>query len=623
MDRSSYMREEFVEKPPEVEATQFLKAWEDGLDVSVLQEFPNKKAVQDAVDRAAFDNCFGFKIIKSDTVRYVVKCRQKSCKWVLRAAKITGSSRFSIRTHKKMHTCSRASQSTNNQSRKGTPRLVAAILHEDYPGLMETPTPKSIMGIVQNKLGLRISYSTALRGKNHHVFNLRGSAEDSYKKLYCYLHMLEEVNSGTVTSVKLDHEGRFHYFFVALGACIEGFKCMRKVITVDATHLKNRYGGVLVFASAQDPNRHNYPLAFAVLDGEKNDSWIWFFEKLKTIIPDSSELVFMSDRNPSLLTVVATVYPIAHHGYCIWHLSQNVKGRAYNANKDVVAWRFIECSRHYTIAEHEKAYSDFVSRYPSAAKYLVETTENMKHTWARCYFPGDRYNIDTSNCVESLNSTFRTARQYNLIPMLDAIIAKISEWFNDHRKEAAAVPVEHKLVPFVENFLHDTWPEAKKLKVKELNWFERLYDVIAKTDAGEARHYTVNLLSKSCSCRFFDIQKYPWVHALAAFIEFKATNEDRDRDIQVHELCSIYYWVETWQLAYYRTVYLVPDECQWNVPEYVKQLEIKPKKKPPKKGRKKVLRFPGPGERRARTKNKRRPRQGLFWLVTGRDGYVG
>ncbi|CAA7014657.1 unnamed protein product [Microthlaspi erraticum] len=172
INRSSYMRDEFVEMPPEVEATQFIEAWEDGLGVSVLQEFPNKKAVQDTVDRAAFDNCFDFKIKKSDMVRYVVKCRQESCKWFLRAAKINGSSRFSIRTHNKMHTCSRASQSTRNQSRKGTPRLVAAILHEDYPGLMETPTPKSIMGIVQNKLGLRILYSTALRGKNHHVCNL-------------------------------------------------------------------------------------------------------------------------------------------------------------------------------------------------------------------------------------------------------------------------------------------------------------------------------------------------------------------------------------------------------------------------------------------------------------------
>lgn len=179
MDSSSYMRDEYAEMPPDVEASQFIEAWEDGLGVTVLQEFPNKKAVQDLVDRAAFENCFGFKIKKSDRVRYVVKCRVESCKWFLRASKITGSCAFSIRTHNKMHTCSRASQSTSNQKRKGTPRLVASILHEDYPGLMETPAPKSIMNIVQNKLGLRISYSTALRGKNHHVSNLRGSPADS------------------------------------------------------------------------------------------------------------------------------------------------------------------------------------------------------------------------------------------------------------------------------------------------------------------------------------------------------------------------------------------------------------------------------------------------------------
>ena len=35
---------------------------------------------------------------------------------------------------------------------------------------------------------------------------------------------------------------------------------------VDATWLKNGYGGVLVFAKAQDPNHHHYPLALTVLD---------------------------------------------------------------------------------------------------------------------------------------------------------------------------------------------------------------------------------------------------------------------------------------------------------------------------------------------------------------------
>ncbi|XP_018488093.1 protein FAR1-RELATED SEQUENCE 8-like [Raphanus sativus] len=257
-------------------------------------------------------------------------------------------------------------------------------------------------------MGVSVSYSITLRGNNLAMRELRGNSEDSYKMLYSYLYMLEQVNFGRTTRVELDEAGKFKYLFIALGACIEGFKVMRKVILVDATFLKNGYGGVLVFAKAQDPNCHHYPLAFGVLDGENNASWTWFFEILTTVIPDSSEIVFMSDRNQSLITAVANVYPQSHHGHCIWHLAQNVRNHACNTIKAVVAWRFMELARYYTVHEFETAYASFKVRYPSAFKYVEENTN--RETWVRVYFPGCRYNLDTSNSVESMNSAFRDAR---------------------------------------------------------------------------------------------------------------------------------------------------------------------------------------------------------------------
>ena len=65
---------------------------------------------------------------------------------------------------------------------------------------------------------------------------------------------------------------RFKYLFVALGTSIEGFEYMRKVITVDATFLKIVEGDVLIITTVQDSNRHHYPIAFSVVDGEKNAS---------------------------------------------------------------------------------------------------------------------------------------------------------------------------------------------------------------------------------------------------------------------------------------------------------------------------------------------------------------
>ncbi|XP_010507266.1 PREDICTED: uncharacterized protein LOC104783862 [Camelina sativa] len=380
--------DEYTEPRPVVEPCKYIEPWDDGLDLTKLQEFPNKKALQDVVDRASFSNFFSFEIVKSDKVRYVVKRPKEGCNWGLRGGRIRDTDIFSIRRHNKMHTCSLASQISSNSKRQGTPQLVASLLHGDYPGQMETPPPKIIMDLVKTKLGVDISYSTALRGKNQAVTDLKGSPEESYKMLRCYLHMLEKVNHGTRSYVHCNENNKFMYLFIALGASIEGFKVMRKVITMDATFLKNEYK------------------------------------------------VFMTDRNTSLIKAIANVYPLAHHGFCIWHLSQNVKGYARNVNKDVVAWRFMECSRFYTVAEFNIAYASFTTRYPSAAKYLEESTQ--KERWARCVFPGDRYNLDTSNCVESLNSVFKDARRYSLIPMLDAILQKFSEWFNEHRKEAVS-----------------------------------------------------------------------------------------------------------------------------------------------------------------------------------------
>ncbi|XP_019094547.1 PREDICTED: uncharacterized protein LOC109129951 [Camelina sativa] len=425
--------DEYTEPRPVVEPCKYIEPWDDGMGLTKLQEFPNKKALQDVVDRASLANCFNFEIVKSDKVRYVLKCPKEGCNWGLQAGRIRDTNMFSIRRHNKMHTCSRASQSSSNSKRQETLQLVASLLHGDYPGQMETPPPKIIMDLVKIKLGVDISYSTALRGKNQAVTDLKGSPEESYKMLRCYLHMLEKVNH-------------------ALGASVEGFKVMRKVIPMDATFLKNEYKGVLVSASAQDPNRHHYPLAFGVLD------------------------VFMTDINTSLIKAIANVYPLAHHGFCVWHLSQNVKGYARNVNKDVVAWIFMKCSRFYTVAEFNIAYASFTTIYPSAAKYLEESTQ--KKRWARCVFLGDRYNLDTSNCVESMNSVFKDARRYSLIPMLDAILKKFSEWFNEHRKDAVSRSVANKLVPLVENYLHDLWATAEKLKVTELNGFELEYNVI-------------------------------------------------------------------------------------------------------------------------------------------------
>ncbi|KZV50247.1 hypothetical protein F511_03201 [Dorcoceras hygrometricum] len=47
------------------------------------------------------------------------------------------------------------------------------------------------------------------------------------------MSMVEKMNPGSITDLVLDEDSRFKYMFLAFGACVKGYRCMRKVVTID------------------------------------------------------------------------------------------------------------------------------------------------------------------------------------------------------------------------------------------------------------------------------------------------------------------------------------------------------------------------------------------------------
>ncbi|KAH0678360.1 hypothetical protein KY284_019445 [Solanum tuberosum] len=149
---------------------------------------------------------------------------------------------------------------------------------------------------------------------------VRGTAENRYSCLPAFSYMFETLNVGS-------------------SYCLMGFAHMRKVITVDGTHLYGKYDGVLLSDVAQDIENH-----------------IFYFEKLKEIVVDEPDLCFISDRHKSIANGIVNVYNHAHHGYCMRHLEFN--------NKCLVA---------AVILEHDIGFEK----------------------WSRAHFPGNSYEVMT------------------------------------------------------------------------------------------------------------------------------------------------------------------------------------------------------------------------------------
>ena len=89
---------------------------------------------------------------------------------------------------------------------------------------------------------------------------------------------------------------------------------MQRVIGLDGTFLKSTCKGTLLVTTCQDGNYNCYPIAWGVVDSERDESWTWFLTQLKVIIgePDGG---------------VATIFPQATYGACYLHVRQNLKNQ--------------------------------------------------------------------------------------------------------------------------------------------------------------------------------------------------------------------------------------------------------------------------------------------------------
>ena len=120
----------------------------------------------------------------------------------------------------------------------------------------------------------------------------------------------------------------FKRMYICFGGLKHGFKLgCRKVIGLDGTHIKNSYKGQILTAVGVDPNNCMYPVAYAVVEAENHNSWLWFLKLLADDLSLDSGIgwTLISDRQKDLLNFVASLLPCAEHRFCVRHMHNNFK----------------------------------------------------------------------------------------------------------------------------------------------------------------------------------------------------------------------------------------------------------------------------------------------------------
>ncbi|RVW28678.1 hypothetical protein CK203_081360 [Vitis vinifera] len=386
---------------------------------------------------------------------------------------------------------------------------------------------------------IQISYDKAWRAKELALGSIRGSPEESYNTLPSYCYVLEQKNLA--------------------------------LVAVDGTFLKAKYLGTLFIAACKDGNNQIYPLAFGIGDSENDASWEWFLQKLHDALGHIDDLFVISDRHGSIEKAVHKVFPHARHGVCTYHVGQNLKTKF----KNPAIHKLFHDAAMLIVSEFNFIFGQLEMIDPRAARYLMDIGVDR---WARSYSTGKRYNIMTTGIVESLNAVLKNARDLPVLQLVEELRNLLQKWFVTRQQQAMSMSTE--LTMWADGELRSRYNMSATYLVEPINSKECNVNY-----AGISAQ--VNLDTRSCTCRQFDLDHIPCAHAIAAC---------RFYNISCYTLCSKYFTTKALLSSYSECIYPTGNEIDWVVPNHIRDKVVLPPKTRRPTGRPRKVRIPSGGE---------------------------
>ncbi|KAL0448101.1 UNVERIFIED_CONTAM: hypothetical protein Slati_1938000 [Sesamum latifolium] len=207
----------------------------------------------------------------------IATCKNE-CNWKLRASSVMKSPTFQIKSIKGRHTCAHRIVNRQANSKYFGKRI--------EPFLRDNPTEslQSLKNKIRRELQIEVSTDKVYRAKKYALELIKGDVKEQYNRLYDYCHTVVKHNPGSSLFMKLNKELNppvLQRMYFCLKGMKDGFlDGCRPIIGLDGCFLKGLYKGQLLAAIGRDPNENIYPIAFAFVEVEKFDSWLWFLRLL-------------------------------------------------------------------------------------------------------------------------------------------------------------------------------------------------------------------------------------------------------------------------------------------------------------------------------------------------------
>ena len=269
----------------------------DEIQFQVGMKFDSPDSFRTTVKDSTIANGFTANYVRGGTKSVEFKCKSV-CPWRIYASWNQAKETFVVKALNDHHTCNRVTDSCHV-----TYKWIANHFLER---IRMTPDWKAVdmMREIYEVHGVNVSRQTCNRAKAEARKMIEGSLNDHYHWLPAYVAELKARNTrSTFVMVNerdnLDSSLRFKRLYVCFKPVADGFKAgCRKVIGLDGCFLKTIAKGLLLSAIGKDGNDQMYPISWAVVEGENENSWKWFIELLmeNLEIVDGNGWTIISDQ---------------------------------------------------------------------------------------------------------------------------------------------------------------------------------------------------------------------------------------------------------------------------------------------------------------------------------------
>lgn len=246
---------------------------------------------------------FAFQYVKNDGTRVREKCAAKGCKWLVFCSWCSGKKMYVLKKYIAEHSCLVGT----SKNRRVTGKVIANRFFDVING-MPFIKPRHLKAMVRIELGVFISDKVCRNAKAIVLRKLKKQFKEDFLVLNSYVLELKEANpESTVTVVSKRQEGLQYPIFQRIYICLipirEGFMAgCRNIIGLDGCFLKGLVKGMILMVVGRDGNNQMFPVAWAVVENETTESWVWFIEHL------SSDLRLGDGLGWSLISDMQKVY---------------------------------------------------------------------------------------------------------------------------------------------------------------------------------------------------------------------------------------------------------------------------------------------------------------------------